>query len=121
VKDRSVAGGAEERHSFRDAFKYQQRERERIGMRRSGDNDVSDVLGGYIPNITSGCHRRRHRGSSDLFPDFWYSEVADQRFALSRARSAPTLRVGCGCGIHLGGDKHVFLPPFCQSRRFHRG
>ena len=70
-------------------------------MRRCGDNGVSDVFGGYISDITSGCHCRRDRGSVDLFPDSCYSEVADLRFALSHARSASVLRVGSEREIHL--------------------
>ena len=102
VKDCSIAGGAGERYFFRDALKNQHREC--VGIRRCGGNGVSDVLGGYIPNITSGCHCHRDRGSVDLFSNPYYSEVADKRFALSRARSAHVLRVGSELEIYLRGD-----------------
>ena len=112
VKDCSIAGGAGERHFFRDTFKHQHCKRECVGMCRCGDNGVSDVLGGYIPNITSGRHSHCDRGPVNLFPDSCYSEVANLWFALPGVWSAPNLRVGCERGIHLGRDKHIFLRAF---------
>ena len=84
-------------------------------MRRCRGIKVFDVLGGYIPNITSGCHRRRGRGLIGLLPDSCYSKVTNQRFALSGAWSAPILQVGSERGTHLVRDEHISLHPFSQE------
>ena len=80
-------------------------------MRRCRDIAAFDVLGGYIPDMTSRCHRLG-RDPVDLCMDSCYFEVTNLCFALSGMWSVYILRVRYKCGIHLGRDKHILLREF---------